>query len=269
MSAIRNGIDPLHPFVNSNTNRSEIFYIEFDGFLCNRSMNVIANMFLTTNSEIVNWYTRYPFINNFADMTSNNIFHIVKMYNPYELLFEMDSSNENSKLTNDEICEDIRTLEKNGVIKYQQLISFAYALRKMLQENCIKKIYIQKEYEFYDWEKNFIKDLLDPYLNKIELLEGPSFYAYKEVADEVTTAFINFPQMLDQIHSEIPKEKIEKALFLIRGNKNTLKYNKENDLIEYIDPNLTQRNAERNIKCGIIFTESVNEDPLDERIIEG
>lgn len=268
MSKIRNGIDPLHPFVNASNNRNEIFYVEFDGFICNRSMNVLANLLLSSDFETTNWFKRYPFIGSFIGMKSNDLFHVTKMYNPYEFMLEI-ASEDGTEKTDKEIFDDIKLLEKIGYIKYQQVTSFAFALQKMLQENCISKVYIQKEYEFYDWEKAFIKELFDPNIGKIELLEGPSFYAYSEISEEVTTSFINFPQMLDQIHAEIPKEKLEKRLFLVRGNRNTLKYNPELDILEYLDPEFGIRNHNRGIQSGIIFTESIDEDPLNEVILAG
>lgn len=269
MAKIRNGIDPLHPFVNAGSNRIEVFYIEFDGFLCNRAMNMLTNLLMVTNPESNNWYERYPFINSFIGMKSDDLYHITKLYNPYEFLCEIAASDEDTNRSEEEIISDIRILESIGYVKYQQVTSFAFALNKMLKENCISKVYIQKEYNFYDWEKLFIKELLDPYLDKIELLEGPSFHALNEVKNEVTTAFINFPQMLDTIHDEFDKELYEKQLYLVRANRNTLFYNKDTEKMEYINPNFTEDNKKRGIKTGIIYTESINEDPLNEIIVAG
>ena len=79
--------DPLAPIQSMDTDRDRVerLLVSFEGFIKNQSEGLVRTML----SELEHWVDRYPILSIYDDMTMDEIYDAVSLYQPYELLDEM------------------------------------------------------------------------------------------------------------------------------------------------------------------------------------
>lgn len=206
--------DPLMPIQSMNTerDREEHLLVSFEGFIKNQSEGLIRTML----SEIEDWIEIYPGLEIYDDMTMEEIYDAVSLYQPYDLLQAMTDE----ERSQDDILKDLDTIMPNIFIENSQITQFEYTLYQMLKEDKIKDCCIYKEGKFYENELSYIRNKYKNVIDKIELVDNTPLPTIIEDI-KPTTAFITDPAFvfgyLENVYAKDDSE-IAGMMFIILNN---------------------------------------------------
>lgn len=210
--------DPLAPIqmINADTERVERLLVSFDGFIKNQGEGIIRTML----SEQEDWLDVYPFLSIYDEMTMEEIYDAVSLYQPYELLYELSGKTRK----HDDILEDLNTILPSIFLNNSKITQFEIALYRLLQEDKIEYCCIFKEGPFYENETQYIRTYFKDVLQKIELVDETELPI---IFDKInpTTAFVTDPAFvfgyLEDVYGNEDPE-LEKKMIIILNNTETV-----------------------------------------------
>ena len=210
--------DPLAPIQSMDTERDRVerLLVSFEGFIKNQSEGLVRTML----SELDHWIDQYPLLEIYDDMTMEEIYDAVSLYQPYELLEEMSEH----KRSQDEILQDLDTIMPQIFLENSHLTQFEYTLYRMLHENKIEYCCIYKEGPFYENELKYIQFKFKNVLEKIEFVDAtPLPTIFHDI--KPTTAFISDPSFvfgyIEETYGE-NDEDIAGTMFIVLNNTDTV-----------------------------------------------
>lgn len=210
--------DPLAPIQSMDTDRDRVerLLVSFEGFIKNQSEGLVRTML----SELEHWVDRYPILSIYDDMTMDEIYDAVSLYQPYELLDEMCEH----QRTQEEILQDIDTLMPQIFIENSHLTQFEYALYRLLHENKVEYCCIYKEGTFYENELKYLRFKFKDVIEKIEFVDNtPLPVIFHDIRP--TTAFIPDPAFvfgyIEEIYGDEDTD-IKGVMFIILNNTDTV-----------------------------------------------
>lgn len=228
-------IDILTPFTKSESNRSEIFMVEMEGFLYNRTAAFAISML----ENYDRWIATYPQLELFCDMSAIQIYTATMRYDVIDLLTSiihpeiLKSEDETFEIIMDTIIE----LDESNTYNHTVLPIIAYGLKQIAMENCCEKIIICKERPFTMIDMEYLSLIFEDSINKVQIVSGDYFRIWLDNKDSITTNFVNNMSTIDKI-AEYSKENglpeyINKQLFLIRITDKIVEIDKDLNQARY------------------------------------
>lgn len=263
--------DPLVPIQSMNTDRDreERLIVSFEGFIKNQSEGLIRTML----SEYDVWLDIYPTLSIYDDMSMDEIYDAVSLYQPYELLEELSGG----KRSPEEILKDLDTIMPQVYLSNSKITQFEIALYRLLMEEKIRYCCIYKEGKFYENEITYINREYKKVIDKIELIDETDLPV---IFDKIrpTTAFITDPAFVfDYIEKIYPEndEHINDVMFILLNNTETVELSTEGTVFVYTEnykESMTEVNTTKPYGVASMFnfalqdstTEIYDEDEFDE-----
>lgn len=212
------------PIQKVEEERDEILIVYFDGFIKNESEGMIQTMIRDKDQ----WIEKYPDIINFMNSTSGEIYHETMLFRPAELLNILSGS----KLTDDEISNDMESIIPEIIFEKTTMTTFEFALYRILQEKNIKQCYFFKDTEFYDNEIAYVNKKYKDVLSKIEFVNGGLLTLYDQA--HPTTLFVNNPTLPISIFpSRYSDDDLSQKMFILLNSSHNLQCNEITNSFEY------------------------------------
>lgn len=250
--------DYFHPVFLRNEDRNEIFLIEYDGFIKNKSEGLIQTMLKSKEK----WIEKYPNLSQFEDMTREEIFEHTSILNPQPMMKWLS----NNTLDDETIDEDILTIEEFIDVDEQCITLFEFALSQLLLEDMIEKCYILKSTKFYKNEINYIKEAYAQSLNKIVLVNGGLLTLFEN--ENPTTVFLNDTALLlGHIITEYTDNQLRSKMFILRNTNENLEFDEESNMFTYLYTDVIKELNNRQVYgIGRMYTIIAKEDSPEENL---
>jgi len=211
------------PIQSFESSRDEVFIVFFDGFIKNTSEGIIRTMLRDEEK----WIDKYPMLTIFRGMTQDMLYESTMLTMPVELLFELSEE----KLSLEEIQEDLSKILPSVILSNSKYTLFEYALHRMLEESNVKKCYITRTTDFYPNEINYIQNMYESVIDKIEIISGGFITLFNEV--KPTTSFITDYHIVDFMDKNLSKEELDKRLFVVLNTFYNVHYDEQTKVYVY------------------------------------
>lgn len=251
--------DPLAPIQSMDTKRDRVerLLVSFDGFIKNQSEGTIRTML----SELEDWIGHYPLLSIYDEMTMDEIYDAVSLYQPYDLLYEMSDK----KRLQEDILHDLDQIIPNIFLENSKLTQFEYTLYRLLLEDKIEYCCIYKEGRFYENELAYIRHQYKHVIDKIELVdETPLPVIFADI--KPTTAFITDPAFvfgfIEEAYTGEDEKEIDKTMFVVLNNADMVEV--EDDVFVYTDrykESMEELNSTKNYGVASMFNFALQESP--------
>lgn len=212
------------PLISIGNSRDEIMIVFFDGFIKNPSEGIIRTMLRNQDD----WIDKYPYLETFRQYNADELYHKTMIIPQKELLMSLTDK----ELTEEEIEKDIDTIKRNILIENSKITTFEFSLYQLMQESYIKKVFIYKDDNFYNYEVRYIKKNFSNVLGKIEIVSGGLLTLFEE--QNPTTICIpdkSFP--MEFVPNTYQKEKTNGMFFICLNDIHNIIYKEENESYEY------------------------------------
>jgi len=234
--------DFLTPIFGNN--RDEIILVEYDGFIKNKTEAILLSMISTKQI----WIDKYPGINKYENISSDQIYQDSFLKLPESLLYNLS----NKSLSIKTIKDDIDKLQKIDILQCQRFTIIEFAIKTLLLEKFVKTVYIIKEEDYTSKELLYLKNNYEIFEDKIKILCGNTLEAFSMC--KPTTYFTN---SLYKIENIIKDESITDKLFILRNTEDILNYNESTNIFT-LKPEILSKieniNKEKKNYIGTVFT---------------
>lgn len=212
------------PLISIGKSRDETMIVFFDGFIKNPSEGIIRTMLRNEDD----WIDKYPYLHIFRQYNADELYDKTMILPQKELMMSLTDET----LSEKEIEKDIDIIKRDIIIENSKITRFEFCLYQLLQEPYIKKVFLYKDEDFYDYEINYIKRNFNNVLGKIEIVSGGLLTLFEE--ENPTTICIpdkSFPMEL--VPKTYPEEKTYGMFFICLNDIHNIIYNEENESYEY------------------------------------
>lgn len=253
--------DLLAPIQSMDTDRdrAERLLVSFEGFIKNQSEGLVRTML----SELEDWIDIYPLLEMYDDMTMEEIYDAVSLYQPYELLEAMSEE----KRSHEDILNDLDKLMPKIYLDNSKITQFEFVLYRLLNEDKIEYCCIYKEGKFYENELSYIRSKYKFVIDKIELVDDTTLpIIFKDI--KPTTAFITDPAFVFGYIEELYREddsEIAGTMFIVLNNTDIVEMS-EDEVFVYTDrykESMTYVNEEKSYGIASMFNFALEETSAD------
>jgi hypothetical protein len=204
--------------------RDEVFVVYFDGFIKNTSEGVVRAML----RDEEDWLDKYPYLEIFRGMTQDELYNATMFTMPIDLLYEISDE----KLTADEIRKDLDIILPSIIVSTSRITTFEFALHQLLLEDNVKKCYIFRDTHFFENEIEYIHQMYNDVIDKIEIFSGGFITLFNKF--KPTTSFVtDYYLVSNYIVPETPKEELDNKIFIILNTFYTVHYEESTQMYVY------------------------------------
>lgn len=251
--------DPLAPIQSMDTKRDRVerLLVSFDGFIKNQAEGMIRTML----SELDTWIEIYPILSMYDEMTMDEIYDAVSLYQPYDLLYEMSGK----ERSHEDILNDLDQIIPNIFLENSKITQFEYTLYRLLLEDKVEYCCIYKESAFYENELAYIRHQYKNVIDKIELVDKtPLPVIFADI--KPTTAFITDPAFvfgfIEEAYSGENEKEIDKTMFIVLNNTDLIEI-EDNVFVytEHYKESMEELNSTKNYGVASMFNFALQETP--------
>lgn len=204
-------IDLLYPLKENN--RQEHFLVDYDGFIKNTA-EAVAIMLDVDREENLK---KYPNLDKIWNNDETVLYNNTLLFSPEQLLAVVS----NNELSPQEIRDEINSLfSRYNIIEFQRTTIFEFALYNILGAEFTKSVDIINRRGFQKYEIEYLSKSYKKYLDKVKFYDGNIDELIK--TGKYTTILLNNPDSVVQALNTLQNEILEKTLFILRINLDTV-----------------------------------------------